>query len=247
VAERGWEQGLLAPETSALPAAGGWQVTGGKALVLDGLTADLFLVTARTLRGVALFAVDGDAAGIERVAEPALDLTRKQARVTFARTPARLVGREGGAEPGLVRAWDVMLAALAAEQVGGAQRCLEMIVEYLKVRVQFGRLLGSFQALKHRCANLVVEIDSARALAGAAAVAADEEDWPRLATLAALAKADCSEVFAHASAENVQLHGGIGFTWEHDAHLYFKRARASQYLFGEPSRYRERAAVSMGL
>jgi alkylation response protein AidB-like acyl-CoA dehydrogenase len=140
-----------------------------------------------------------------------------------------------------------MLAALAAEQVGGAQRCLEMIVEYLKVRVQFGRLLGSFQALKHRCANLVVEIDSARALAGAAAVAADEEDWPRLATLAALAKADCSEVFAHASAENVQLHGGIGFTWEHDAHLYFKRARASQYLFGEPSRYRERAAVSMGL
>jgi alkylation response protein AidB-like acyl-CoA dehydrogenase len=215
--------------------------------VLDGGTADLILVTASTLRGVGLFAVDGSAPGLARAAQPVLDLTRKQAHVTFADTPARLVGVEGEAPAALARATDLSISALAAEQVGGAQRCLEMIVDYLKVRVQFGRLLGSFQALKHRCADLVVEIESARAIAAAAAEAAAAGDWSRLSTFAALAKADCSEAFAHASAENIQLHGGIGYTWEHDAHLYFKRARASQYLFGEPSRYREQAAFSFGL
>jgi alkylation response protein AidB-like acyl-CoA dehydrogenase len=247
-AERSWYQGLRHPETTALTGGGGtWVLNGHKTLVLDGHTADLLLVTAATRRGTSLFAVDATEVGVRRTVLPVLDLTRKQADVTMVNVRGRLVGIEGSVVDGLTRATDLALIGLAAEQVGGADRCLQMIVEYLKVRTQFGRLLGSFQALKHRCADLAVQVHSARALADAAAAAAANQDWPQVSVLASLAKATCSEVYAHASAENVQLHGGIGFTWEHDAHLHFKRARTAQYLFGEPSYHRERAAQGIGL
>ncbi|MFD0535864.1 acyl-CoA dehydrogenase family protein [Actinomadura luteofluorescens] len=136
--------------------------------------------------------------------------------------------------------------ALAAEQLGGAQRTLDMTVEYAKVRHQFGRPIGSFQAVKHRCADMFVLVESARSAVLNAAAAADESPDELLAA-AALAQAYCSEAFFHTAGEAIQLHGGIGFTWEHDAHLYFKRARSSRELFGSPDRHRERLAALAGL
>jgi alkylation response protein AidB-like acyl-CoA dehydrogenase len=246
-AERGWDQGMRRPDTAALAFGDQWTVTGTKRQVLDGATAGLLLVTARTADGVRLFAVSADADGVARTEVRTMDQTRKMADVVFSEARASLVGPE--ADPGeqLRRATDLTVTALAAEQAGAAGRCVEMIVEYLKVREQFGRPLGMFQALKHRCANLVTEVECARAVAEAAAVAGALADWSLLTGLAGAAKVACSEAFAHASAECVQLHGGIGFTWEHDAHLYFKRARASQYLFGVPGWYREQVASAIGL
>jgi alkylation response protein AidB-like acyl-CoA dehydrogenase len=243
-AERGWEQGMRAPDTTALAVGDQWVVTGLKRQVLDGGTAGLYLVTARTADGVRLFAVS---AGVTTTEVRTMDQTRKMADVVFSEAPASLVGVD--ADPGeqLRRATDLTITALAAEQAGAAGRCVEMIVSYLTVREQFGKPLGMFQALKHRCANLFTEVECARAVAEAAAVAGSASDWSLLSALAGAAKVACSEAFAHASAECVQLHGGIGFTWEHDAHLYFKRARASQYLFGSLGGYREQVASAIGL
>ena len=243
-AERSWDQGMRQPDTSALAVGDQWVVTGTKHQVLDGSTAGVYLVTARTSAGPRLFAVPAAAEGVVAAEVRTMDQTRKMSSVVFTEASASLVGEPG---VGLDRAMDLTVTALAAEQAGAAGRCVEMIVEYLKVREQFGRPLGMFQALKHRCANLVTEVEYARAVAESAAAAGADGDWELLAALAGAAKVACSEVFSHASAECVQLHGGIGFTWEHDAHLYFKRARASQYLFGEPSRFRERVAVAIGL
>lgn len=244
-AERTWDQGMRRPDVSALAVGDEWVLTGTKRQVLDGSTAGLYLVTARTSLGTRLFAVDAGAASAVDV--PSMDQTRKVSEVTFAEAPGLLVGVDDDPGESLRRAMDLTVVALAAEQVGGAARCVEMIVSYLKVREQFGKPLGMFQALKHRCADLLTEVECARAVVEAAAVAGSASDWSLLAALAGSAKVACSEVFSHASAECVQLHGGIGFTWEHDAHLYFKRARASRYLFGEPGVYRERVAVAIGL
>jgi alkylation response protein AidB-like acyl-CoA dehydrogenase len=246
--ERTWAQGTYTPEASAYASrAGQWKINGRKSLVIDGLTANLLLVTARTQLGTSLFAVDASAAGVQRTAVPVIDLTRKHADITFDQASGWLVGAEGAAAGPLARVADLALIALAAEQVGGADRCLEITLEYLKVREAFGRLLGSFQALKHRCADMMIAIQSGQALSDAAADAVDNEDWQQASVLAALAKATCSEMYAHVTAETVQMHGGIGFTWEHDAHLYFKRARTSQYLFGAPAYYRERALEKIGV
>jgi len=245
--ERTWRQGMVAPETHAIPVRQEWLLTGGKSLVLDGATATMFLVTAATENGLSLFTVDGDAPGVTRTSLAVLDLTRKQADVDFCDAPARLVGQEGAVAAGIGQALDLTTAAIAVEQAAAAGQCLDMVVSYLKVREQFGRLLGSFQALKHRCANLFVKVEAARSIAASAVDAAAAQDWDDLALLAPLAKASCSDVAAEASAECVQLHGGIGFTWEHDAHLYFKRARGTQYLFGTPTHERTRAADVLGL
>ncbi|MFI0483414.1 acyl-CoA dehydrogenase family protein [Actinomadura sp. 9N215] len=214
---------------------------GGKRFVLDGHVADLVLVAARDGDGVGLFAVTGEA-GLVREPVPTLDQTRKLARVGLDGVAAR---RVGGAEA-VARALDVAAVALAAEQLGGAQKALDMTVEYAKVRHQFGRPIGSFQAVKHRCADMFVLVESARsAVLNAAAVADGNPDG--LPAAAALAKAYCSDAFFHTAGEAIQLHGGIGFTWEHDAHLYFKRAQGSRQLFGAPDRHRERLAAMAGL
>lgn len=247
VAERSWEQGLERPGATALASGDGWLLTGAKRLVVDGVAADRLIVTAATPQGPSLFLVDAAAAGIRRTAVPVVDLTRKQAEVSFDAAPARLIGAEGDARPVLRRAVDLAIAALAAEQVGAAERALEITVDYLKVREQFGRVLAGFQALKHRVANLLAEVEVARALAEAALRAGALEDWDELDTLAALAKVRSWEVLDHVGAESVQLHGGVGFTWEFDPHLYFKRAKGAQFLFGDPSTYRERAAANIGL
>ncbi|TMR01066.1 acyl-CoA dehydrogenase [Actinomadura soli] len=215
---------------------------GSKSFVLDGHVADLLLVAARAEDGVGLYAVAGDATGLVREPLPTVDQTRKLARVAFDGVPAR---RVGGAEA-VARALDVAAVALAAEQLGGAQKTLDMTVEYAKVRHQFGRPIGSFQAVKHRCADMLVLVESARSAVLNAAAAADGSP-DELPAAAALAKAYCSDAFFHTAGEAIQLHGGIGFTWEHDAHLYFKRAQGSRQLFGAPGRHRERLAALAGL
>jgi alkylation response protein AidB-like acyl-CoA dehydrogenase len=223
-----------------------WSLDGTKSYVLDGHRANLVLVAARTEGGLSLFAVAGDADGLERTPLATMDQTRKQARLGFSGVSARLVGSEGGAGPVMSKTLDLAAVALAAEQVGGAQRVLEMSVEYAKSRIQFGRPIGSFQAIKHKCADMLLEIESAKSAAYYAGWAA-AEDNDELPVTACLAKAYCSEAYFHAAAENIQIHGGIGFTWEHDAHLYFKRAKSSEHIFGDPSYHREMLAQRIGI
>jgi len=228
-----------------------WRLDGHKSFVLDGATAGLILVVAATDAGLSLFAVQADAVpadtgGLTRVTLPTMDQTRKLARLEFAATPARLIGSPGDAAAILDRTLDVAAIALAAEQLGGAQRALDMAVGYAKVREQFGRPIGSFQTIKHRCADLLLEVESLRSAVGYAA-AAVAEGSAEIPVLASLAKAYASETFFHVAAENIQIHGGIGFTWEHDAHLYFKRAKSSELFLGDPAYHRERLATRIGL
>jgi alkylation response protein AidB-like acyl-CoA dehydrogenase len=225
---------------------GAWRLDGHKSFVLDGATAGLILVAAATDAGLSLFAVEGDADGLSRVALPALDQTRQLARLEFAGVTGALIGSPGDGAAVLDRALDVAAVALAAEQLGGAQRALDMAVEYAKTRHQFDRPIGSFQAIKHRCADLLLEVESLRSAVGYAA-AAVAEDSPEIPALASLVKAYASETYFHVAAENIQIHGGIGFTWEHDAHLYFKRAKASELFLGDGAYHRERLAARIGL
>ncbi len=235
---------------AASRSGGEWTLSGTKMFVLDGHTADLVLVAARTggegTDGISVFAVDAEASGLTRTPLTTLDQTRKQARLTFDATPARLVGTEGAAWPVLSQVLDLAAVALAAEQVGGAARVLEMSVEYAKVRVQFGRPIGSFQAIKHKCADMLVEVESAKSAAYYGLWAGSERN-DELPTVASLAKAYCSDAYVHCAAENIQIHGGIGFTWEHPAHLYFKRAKSSQLFFGDPTYHRELLAQRIGV
>ncbi len=237
------ESGITA---TAEPAGDGWAISGVKSYVLDGHTAGLVLVAARTAAGVSIFAVDGEAAGLTRSPLATMDQTRKQAKLEFANTPARLVGTDGAGWATLTKVLDLAAVALAAEQVGGAQMVLDMSVEYAKVRVQFGRPIGSFQAIKHKCADMLLEVESAKSAAYYAAWCA-AEDNDELPAMASLAKSYCSEAYFHAASENIQIHGGIGFTWEHPAHLYFKRAKSSELLFGDPTYHRELLAQRIGL
>jgi alkylation response protein AidB-like acyl-CoA dehydrogenase len=243
-----WDPGAirLTASRGAGDGAGGWVLDGHKSFVLDGHIADLVLVVAAAEPGLSLFAVDAGAPGLHRRALPTLDQTRKLARLEFGSVPARLIGTAGQAGAATARTLDIAAIALAAEQLGGAQRALDMAVGYAKTREQFGRAIGSFQAIKHRCADLLLEVECLRSAVryAAAAVAEDSAEVP---ALAALTQAYASDVFFHVAAENIQIHGGIGFTWEHDAHLYFKRAKASELLLGDAAYHRERLAQRIGL
>jgi alkylation response protein AidB-like acyl-CoA dehydrogenase len=195
-----------------------------------------------------VFAVDPNQPGVTRTALSGLDLTRRFARVEFTAAAARRIGSgdAGDDTAALGRALDMASVALASEQAGGAERCLEMAVEYAKTRVQFGRPIGSFQAIKHKCADMLVQVESAKSAAYyAARTAAD--DPGELPVAAALANAYCSDAFFHVAAENIQVHGGIGYTWEHDAHLYLRRAKSDQLLFGDPAQHRARLADLVGI
>jgi alkylation response protein AidB-like acyl-CoA dehydrogenase len=230
----------------ATPAGDGWKVTGTKLYVLDGHVADLILVAASTDAGVGLFVTEATADGLTRTPLSTMDQTRKQARLEFAGTPVRPIGGDGDAWPVLERVLDLAAVALAAEQVGGAQRVLDMAVAYAKERVQFGRPIGSFQAIKHKCADMLLEVESAKSAAYYAGWCASEMN-DELPAMASMAKAYCSEAYFHCAAENIQIHGGIGFTWEHPAHLYFKRAKSSELIFGDPTYHRELLAQRIGL
>ncbi|MEV0594651.1 acyl-CoA dehydrogenase family protein [Nonomuraea cavernae] len=215
-------------------------LTGVKEHVLDGARADLLIVPALTPDGdLAVYTVEPTAPGVQVEPLTTLDRTRPQARVTFDGAPARLIGADGHRV--LDRLLAVAATALSAEQLGGSARCLEMTLDYVKVREQFGRPIGSFQAVKHRLADLYVLVESARSVSHDAALAL-AENAPDLGVRAATAQAYCAEAFSAVTAETIQLHGGIGFTWEHEAHLYFKRAHSAARLFGDAAWHRARLA-----
>jgi len=231
------------PATSSLWSDHG-RITGTAGYVLGGGAADVVVVAARDGQGLGLYVVDGDAEGLSRTPLTTMDSTRRLARLRFDDTPAVLVGTDV-AEP-IARAFDISLLLLAAEQVGGAQAALDSAVGYARQRIQFGRPIGSFQAVKHRCADMLMDVELARSLAyHGLATAAD--DSAATATAASLARSFCSDAYAHVAAANLQIHGGIGFTWEHSAHLYLKRARSSALLFGTPTAHRRRLAEQLGL
>ena len=248
-AETGWNVGDIS--LSAQEKDGGWVLDGTKHHVLDGQTADVILVAARTGAGIELFRVEGDAAGLTRTAIPELDQTRKLATADFASAPATKIS-DGDIQGGLERTVALTLVVLASEQVGGAQWCLDTAAEYAKTRLQFGRPIGSYQAIKHKCAEMLVDVEFAKSAAYSASWAAadclaGDGDWDALFESAHIAKSFCSETYFHAAAENIQIHGGMGFTWEHPAHLYFKRAKASDLLFGDASHHREALADRLGI
>ena len=232
-------------QTEARRKGSSWILNGTKTFVLDGHIADLVLVAGRTDAGISLFAVD-QTDSLTRRELSMLDPTRRQARIDFSDTRAELIGFEGQAWPALSHALDIAAAGLAVEQVGGAQRCLELAVEYAKTRRQFGKPIGSFQAIRHKCADLMLDIECAR---GAAqyAVQAAASGAAELPAAASLAKAYCSEAYARAAAANIQIHGGIGFTWEHPAHMYFKRAKSSGLLLGDATYHRRLLADRVGI
>jgi alkylation response protein AidB-like acyl-CoA dehydrogenase len=241
--------------TEAVRTGDGYALSGEKLFVLDGHVADLLLVVALAPSGPSLFAVEATAEGVHREKMPTLDATRTQARIRFHSAPATLVGTECAAAGPLEKTMDRAAAALAAEQAGGARRVLEMGVEYAKIREQFGRPIGSFQAIKHKCADMLLAVESATSAAYAVgwaidAATADPEDDAantEAGVLASLAKAYCSEAYYQCAAENIQIHGGIGFTWEHPAHLYYKRAKSSEIMFGTPRHHRARLADRLGM
>ena len=237
---------LAATSTVARLAGDGYVVSGVRNYVTDGHVASLLLVPAVTEEGLSLFAVSADAPGVAREALATMDQTRKQSRIVLDEAPAVLVGPAGGARRGLETTLQIATSALAAEQVGGAQRVLDNAVEYAKVRVQFGRPIGSFQAIKHKCADMLLDVESAKSAAYYAAWAAQERN-DELPIAASLAKSFCSEAYFHCAAENIQIHGGIGFTWEHHAHLYFKRAKSSELFLGDPAYHRELLAQLLGI
>src|SRR5665213_1327034 len=237
---------LTKTSTTASASGDGFVVNGVRSYVTDGNTASVIFVPAMTVKGLSLFAVQGDAKGVEREVLATMDQTRKQSRVVFSDAPAMLVGVEGEALAGLETTLQVAAAALAAEQVGGAQRVLNNSVEYAKNRVQFGRPIGSFQAIKHKCADMLLDVESAKSAAYYAAWASQERN-DELPIAASLAKSFCSEAYFHCAAENIQIHGGIGFTWEHHAHLYFKRAKSSELFLGDPAYHRELLAQRLGI
>jgi alkylation response protein AidB-like acyl-CoA dehydrogenase len=225
--------------TSAGAIGDAWHITGYKHFVLDGQLANLLYVLADTDAGPAVFAVDAGAAGLDITPLTTVDPTRKQSRLQFVDTPARLVGRLGAGVEAFTAALDRAAVALLSEQAGGARSAVEMATEYAKTRYQFGRAIGSFQAVKHMCADMLLEAESA--VSAARFVAGSFAEWnPSLIADLALAQAYCSDAFVSVAADNIQVHGGIGFTWEHPAHLYLRRARSDAQLLGSPSWHRER-------
>ena len=233
----------------------GWQLDGTFEAVIDGASADLLIVATRDDAGeLRLFAVPANQAGIRRQALPTLDQTRRRARIELNQVAAsaeQCLHTDGAGELLLDKVLQVGAIALACEQTGAAQRTLDLTLAYIGERKQFGRAIASFQAIKHRCADLMLAIECARSAGYYAACVArealiedgDAELAGQLAEAAAIAKSQASETFMHCAAESIQLHGGVGFTWEYDPHLYFKRARASEQLLGTPSWHRERLAT----
>ncbi|MBA1205327.1 acyl-CoA/acyl-ACP dehydrogenase [Pseudomonas capeferrum] len=248
-------------QVQAVPRAGGYLLEGAHAYVIDGAQADLLLIAARSPgsvgeQGISLFALPADTPGLLRIALPTLDQTRRLARIELRHvqaSDAQLLCAAGQAWPLLRDAQRIGAIGLAAEQLGGAQQVLELTLAYTAERRQFGRSIASFQAIKHRCADMMLQVECARSAVWYAACVARESLSPQgdpgvateLLAAAATAKAHASEAFFHCAAESIQLHGGVGFTWEYDPHLYFKRARASERLLGTPAWHRERLATHL--
>ncbi|HKO34745.1 MAG TPA: acyl-CoA dehydrogenase family protein [Candidatus Limnocylindria bacterium] len=213
-------------------------LNGAAHYVTHGQPADLILVVADTGDGIGVFEVAADAAGFQRTPSSVFDPTVPLSSYTFADTPARRLGTAGW--EAVQQALDLAVVALAGEQAGGTRRIFDITVDYLKTRFQFGRAIGSFQALKHMAADLLLEVESATSAAQNAA--AQFEDAQASAGAVALAGFACAEAYVKTTMAAVQMHGGIGFTWEHPAHLYYRRAKSQQHFLGDPGRYLERLA-----
>lgn len=232
----------------------GYTLTGVKLFVPDAHTADHIIVAARTAgstgkEGIGLFLVDAKAQGVSISLLKTMDQTRKLCEVKLDGVSVggdRIIGAPDGGWALIDRIVDRGKVALCGEMCGGAQRVLDMSVEYAKVREQFGKPIGSFQAIQHKCANMLVEVESSKSVAyyAAWAVANNVADAP---LAAAMAKSYCSDAYRHVSAEGIQIHGGIGFTWEHDMHIYFKRAKSSEVTFGDATWNRELVAQHINL
>jgi alkylation response protein AidB-like acyl-CoA dehydrogenase len=246
----GGTDGRPPPDGISVSLAGGGEgftLNGVADFVIHGDAADVLLVLARSALSqgadaVSVAAIPAATAGVGIHPQVMLDLTRPMARVEFRDVSVRreqLLGEPGAAGGSLEQALDLARIALASEALGGAEQVLEMTTAYLKERTQFGRPIGSFQALKHRLADMMIEVEAAKSAAWYAACVADERP-EELAEAAAIAKSYCCDAFFDCAANAIQLHGGIGFTWEHEAHLYFKRARATATLLGSPAWQRER-------
>jgi alkylation response protein AidB-like acyl-CoA dehydrogenase len=235
---------------TAKRAKDGWVLSGTKLFVQDAPGADVFLVVARTKagtaeKGVSLFLVERGTKGVRVKPQEGFDLTRRVGEVTLknARVPkAALVGREGDGWAVLARLCDLACIGIAADSLGGAWRAIEMAVEYAKMREQFGRKIGSFQALKHIAAEMVADVEPSRSLVWYAAYAYDAKPPAEAARAAAMAKAALGDVYSRTVRRAVEIHGGIGFTWEFDLHLWFKRAHLNEVTYGDPAFHRERVA-----
>ena len=228
---------------TASPSGAVYRLDGTKSFVLDGHTADLIVVLARQPGskgedGLSFFTVAGDTPGLERRLLKTMDETRKLARLTFNGVEARLLGTAGGASAPFAKTMQQALVCLANEMVGGAERLREDALAYVQMRMQFGRALASFQTMKHKAADMLVDVEMAKSAAYYAAAALDESD-PEVPMLASLAKASASEAYLQTAIHAVQMHGGIGFTWDNDTHLWFKRAKSSEILFGDANQHRE--------
>ena len=234
------QAGVFDPAAVTVTASGD-TLSGNVSQVIDAGIADVLLVAANGADGVGLYTVDTSATGVQRTPLATLDLTRSAANVALTDAPAQVIAGPEETERVVNHALQVGAALLAVEQVGAAQHLLGLSVEYAKSRLQFGRPIGSFQAVKHRLANLLVDVEHARSTAYHAVWAlTDGSDDPALAT--SIAQAVCSAALTHVAADTIQVHGGIGFTWEHQAHLYYKRATTDAALLGSAEQHRDRVA-----
>jgi alkylation response protein AidB-like acyl-CoA dehydrogenase len=239
---------------TAVEKGGKYTLSGTKLFVHDAHTADALVVAARTrpgagADGVSLFLLPKGAKGLEVALLPTMDQTRKLCEVTLSDVTVgadALLGAAGAGWAPLSRVLDRATVALCAEMCGGAQKVLDMTVEYAKIRQAFGRPIGSYQGVKHRAADMLVDVENSKSITYYAAWALDE--GAAEASLAvSMAKAYVSDAYRRVSAAGIQLHGGIGFTWEHDLHLYFKRAKGSEFTFGDATHHRERVAQLVNL
>ena len=233
--------------TTARSVGGGWTLTGTKLFVPDAHLADVLVVVARTSEGprpedgVSLFLLERGARGLTTTLLPTMDQTRKLCEVKLDDTPAALLGAKDGGWTPLERVIQGATVALVAEMCGGAQKVLDMTTEYAKIRIAFGKPIGSYQGVKHRAADMLVDVENAKSLTYYAAWAVDER-VPEAALACSMAKAYTSDAYRKVAGAGIQLHGGIGFTWEHDLHLYFKRAKSSEFTFGDATYHREKVA-----
>jgi alkylation response protein AidB-like acyl-CoA dehydrogenase len=230
-----------APPGAPATVAKGGRITGTKSYVLDGHTADLIVVLA----GKDLYTVDGNAKGLTRTPLKTMDETRKLARLEFKDVEGKLLGAEGTGAAAFEKTMQQILILLANEMVGGADRLREDALTYVQMRMQFGRALASFQTMKHKAADMLADVELAKSAAYYAAAALDEND-PEVPMLASLVKAQASEAYLQTAIHAVQMHGGIGFTWDNDTHLWFKRAKSSEILFGDANLHREKMMQHMG-
>lgn len=242
-AEGDWTERTMG--LSASRSDGGWSLTGVASYVLHGRASDVWLAVAGTDGGPTLFEVMPDVTGVGMSSLPSFDRTLVLDEIALDRTPASQVGEVGNGWLAVQHAIDLGLIALAGEQAGGARRIFDITVEYARLRHQFGRAIGSFQAIKHMAADLLLELESAVSAARQAAAATDDDavDAPAWRSLAGFA---CADAYSRIAADAVQMHGGIAFTWEHPAHLYLRRSRADAQLLGTPDYYREQYLRALG-